>query len=69
MLGAGVGGLVGSQVTKCPRYAGAHHHRARHAEARRSKPTRYAAACRYEQRAYYDPYGEVVRQPIRVCGR
>jgi uncharacterized protein YcfJ len=69
LLGAGVGGLVGNQVTKCPRYSHRAYYRARSTPRRSYDRVRYAEACRYEQRPYYDPYGQVVYQPMRVCGR
>jgi hypothetical protein len=65
LLGAAAGGLVGNQVTKCPRYAPPPPRTSRSYDR-----VRYdAPACRTEVRTYYDPYGEVVRQPTRVCGR
>jgi uncharacterized protein YcfJ len=70
LLGAAAGGVVGNQVTKCPRYSSRAHYDARSYPRTSSQRTRYAAeTCRYEQRAYYDPYGQVVYQPMRVCGR
>ena len=68
LIGAAVGGLAGNQLTKCKRrYARS----TRSASYRRSyaQPAAYARApsCRYENRAYYDPYGQLVYAPSRVC--
>jgi uncharacterized protein YcfJ len=66
LLGAAAGGLIGNQVSKCPRST----RRAPVKTSRSYERTRYAeASCRTEQRAYYDPYGQVVYKPTRVCGR
>jgi uncharacterized protein YcfJ len=75
LLGAAAGGLVGNQVTKCPRYysrsySSRSHYRSRTYPRASYERPRYAEdTCRYESRPYYDAYGEVVYQPMRVCGR
>lgn len=67
LLGAAAGGLVGNQITKC----GPTHRRAYHSTRtyqRASYEPRYAApTCTYQTRSYYDPYGQLVHQPTRVC--
>jgi len=67
LIGGAAGGLVGNQVSKCKRYSSRSYSRTR--SYQRAAYDRPAAtpACRYESRAYYDPYGEVVYQPTRVC--
>ncbi|MCR5876502.1 glycine zipper 2TM domain-containing protein [Phenylobacterium sp. J426] len=68
LIGAAVGGLAGNQLTKCkrasgPRYAADRPYRqAAYASARPRAPT-----CRYESRAYYDHYGQLVQAPAQVC--
>lgn len=68
LLGAAAGGFAGNQLTKCRRAAP----RA-YAPTRTYQRASYARpsprpACRYESRAYYDPYGQLVYAPARVCG-
>ena len=69
LIGAAAGGLVGNQVSKCNRRSG----RADVAPRRSYQRAAYAPgyrqpACRYETRVYYDPYGQPVYAPTRVCG-
>jgi predicted lipid-binding transport protein (Tim44 family) len=65
LIGGAAGGLVGNQVSKCrraaPRYS------SRPTSPQRAAYAERAPTCRYENRAYYDAYGEVVYQPTRVC--
>jgi uncharacterized protein YcfJ len=75
LLGAAAGGLVGNQITKCSHrrtYSRARSYPRTHSASRAQyEPSRYAysGGCRYETRALYDPYGRLVYQPMRVCGR
>ena len=69
LLGAAAGGFVGNQVTKCRRYATrSSYSRTRYRTASYDRSAYVGPACRYESRPYYDPYGQVVYQPTRVCG-
>lgn len=67
LLGGAAGGLVGNQVSKCKRtYSSRAHTRARsYQRAAYDRPR--TPVCRYETRAYYDAYGDMVYQPTRVC--
>jgi len=66
LLGGAAGGLVGNQVSKCRRAPARSYSRTRsYQSASYSQPR--APTCRYENRAYYDAYGDVVYQPTRVC--
>jgi len=75
LLGAGVGAVVGHQVAKSGcntsrRTAYRSASRSRQAYAARTgdyRPASYTASCRYENRPYYNAYGEVVYAPARVC--
>lgn len=76
LLGAAAGGLVGNQVTKCHYSRRAHYRPRAYQRSSYERPQRasyerprHAAACRYESQPYYDPYGQVVYHPTRVCGR
>ena len=68
LIGGAAGGLVGNQVSKCNRSSSRSAAPSRSYQRASAEP-RYAAApaCRYETRAFYDAYGEVVYQPTRVC--
>ena len=68
LIGGAAGGLVGNQVSKCKRAPSrsASRARARSQQSAAYSPPR-APTCRYENRAYYDAYGDVVYQPTRVC--
>lgn len=66
LLGAGVGAVVGHQVAK----SGCNSAPRRTTSSTRSSSYRtasYAPSCRYETRAFYNQYGELVRAPQRVC--
>ena len=65
LIGGAAGGLVGNQVSKCRRSSS----RAYQRPARPAQRASYdrAPSCRTETRAFYDHYGRVVRQPVRVC--
>ena len=76
LLGAAVGGVAGNQLTRCKRSSARAY---RSASYRTQSSPRYrdsyarsasyrAPTCRYETRAFYDPYGQVVYAPQRVCG-
>lgn len=70
LIGGAAGGLVGNQVSKCKNYAPRRaYQRTRTYEQQASYARPRAAACRQENRAYYDAYGQVVYQPTRVCSR
>jgi len=68
LLGAAVGGFAGNQLTKCKRstrsYSQARSYRSASAAPASYRPR----GCRYETRAYYDQYGQLVHAPMRVCG-
>lgn len=71
LLGAAVGGFAGNQLTKCRRAAPRSYSYNSSRSYRRPAATRTsyrAPTCRYETRAYYDPYGQLVYAPARVCG-
>lgn len=69
LLGAAVGGVAGNQLTKCKRSSRAQYRTRNHQRSSYARPAyARAPACRYENRAYYDPYGQVVYAPQRVCG-
>lgn len=66
LIGGAAGGLVGNQVSKCKRSSSRTYTRTRsYRQASYERPR--APSCRYETRAFYDSYGEVVYQPTRVC--
>src|SRR5688500_7387731 len=67
LIGGAAGGVVGNQVSKCRRAPARSYSRSRssYQSAAYSQPR--APTCRYENRAYYDAYGDVVYQPTRVC--
>ena len=69
LIGGAAGGLVGNQVSKCNRSSSRTYSSRSRTYQRASAEPRYAQApaCRYETKAYYDAYGEVVYQPTRVC--
>jgi hypothetical protein len=65
LLGAGVGAVVGHQVAKsgcssAPR-------RSYKSASRSYRTASYAPACRWVERPYYNPYGELVYARQRVC--
>lgn len=70
LLGAGVGAVVGHQVAKSgcastPRRTAA---RSRsYARTGDYRAASYAPSCRWEERPYYNPYGELVYARTRVC--
>jgi uncharacterized protein YcfJ len=66
LIGGAAGGLVGNQVSKCRRAPARSYSRTRSYQSAANNQPR-APACRYENRAYYDAYGDVVYQPTRVC--
>ena len=66
LIGGAAGGLVGNQVSKCRRAPARTYSRTRSYQSAAKSPPR-APTCRYENRAYYDAYGDVVYQPTRVC--
>ena len=66
LIGGAAGGLVGNQVSKCRRAPARSYSRTRSYQSAAKSPPR-APTCRYENRAYYDAYGDVVYQPTRVC--
>jgi uncharacterized protein YcfJ len=75
LLGAAVGGFAGNQLTKCKRssrayYAPARSYRSASYDRPRYRQTSYyrQPSCRYETRIFYDPYGQPVQAPMRVCG-
>lgn len=75
LIGAAVGGFAGNQLTKCRRAAPRTYSSARSYRRAAATPASYRArdsyrapSCRYETRAYYDPYGQLVHAPMRVCG-
>jgi uncharacterized protein YcfJ len=77
LLGAGVGAVVGNQMArvKCDRgarasYRNRNYQRSSYARGSRDRVgyDSRAGACRYETRAFYDQYGELVHAPTRVCG-
>lgn len=65
LIGGAAGGVVGNQVSKCKRYPSRTATRARSYQG--ASYAQRAPSCRYENRAYYDAYGDVVYQPTRVC--
>lgn len=65
LIGGAAGGLVGNQVSKCKRAPARNYARTR--SAQNTSYAQRAPTCRYENRAYYDAYGDVVYQPTRVC--
>lgn len=65
LIGGAAGGVVGNQVSKCKRYPSRTTSRARTAQS--AAYVQRAPSCRYENRPYYDAYGDVVYQPTRVC--
>jgi len=68
LIGGAAGGLVGNQVSKCRRAPARGYSRTRsYQRASNDRPRDTAPVCRYETRPYYDPYGQVVYQPARVC--
>ena len=68
IAGAAIGGLAGNQLTKCKRkYARSSYRAAPTYRSSYARQASYAPACRYENRPYYDPYGQVVYAPTRVC--
>jgi outer membrane lipoprotein SlyB len=69
IAGAALGGLAGNQLTKCKRRYATRSYRAPSYRSSSYRPASYARApvCRYETRAYYDPYGQLVHAPQRVC--
>lgn len=66
LIGGAAGGLVGNQVSKCRRAPARSYSRTRSYQSAAYRAPR-APTCRYENRAYYDAYGDVVYQPTRVC--
>ncbi|ACG76888.1 putative outer membrane lipoprotein SlyB precursor [Phenylobacterium zucineum HLK1] len=68
LLGAAVGGVAGNQLTKCKRPAPRPQAASRSYRQASYAPAPRRATCRYENRAYYDQYGQVVYAPARVCG-
>ena len=71
LLGAGVGAVVGHQVAKsgcssAPRRTASRtrSHTARTGDYRAAS---YAPTCRWENRPFYNPYGELVYAQTRVC--
>jgi uncharacterized protein YcfJ len=66
LIGGAAGGLVGNQVSKCKRKPSRSYARTRSYQ-RAAYDAPRAPSCRYETRAYYDAYGDVVYQPTRVC--
>jgi uncharacterized protein YcfJ len=70
IAGAALGGLAGNQLSKCKRrYARSYRAPAPRYRSSYARPVSYARApsCRYENRAYYDQYGQLVYAPARVC--
>jgi uncharacterized protein YcfJ len=80
LLGAGVGAVVGNQVAgrncyerraSTRTYRSARSYREPAYAARRSsssyRPVSYAQACRWENRPYYNQWGELVYRPTQVC--
>lgn len=68
LLGAAAGGFAGNQLTKCRRAPARAYAPTRNYQRASYARTSYRPACRYETRAYYDPYGQLVYAPARVCG-
>ena len=69
LIGAAVGGFAGNQLTKCRRASSRSYSSARTYRRASAEPVAYRSrGCRYETRAYYDPYGQLVHAPMRVCG-
>jgi uncharacterized protein YcfJ len=69
LIGAAVGGFAGNQLTKCKRSSSRSYSSARSYRRAEATPASYRPrGCRYETRAYYDPYGQLVHAPMRVCG-
>lgn len=66
LIGGAAGGLVGNQVSKCKRTYTRSASRTRSYQSAAYDRQR-APSCRYENRPYYDSYGDVVYQPTRVC--
>lgn len=65
LLGAGLGAVVGHQVAKSgcnstPRRTTSH-------ASRSYRTAAYAPSCRYENRPYYNQYGELVYARQRIC--
>jgi hypothetical protein len=82
VIGAVTGGLLGHAVAGRGSHTegtliGADKCKSHRRAAYRAPARRAAAApayarndvCRYENRAYYDAYGQMVYAPTRVCGR
>jgi hypothetical protein len=70
LLGAGVGAVVGHQVAKsgCSSAPRRTAYRSRsYARTGDYRPASYAPACRWEERPYYNQYGELVYAQARVC--
>jgi len=67
LIGGAAGGVVGNQVSKCRRAPARSYSRTRSYSQRAAYSPPRAPTCRYENRAYYDAYGDVVYQPTRVC--
>lgn len=68
LIGGAAGGLVGNQVSKCKRAPSrSYSSRTRSYQRAGYEAPRSGPTCRYETRAFYDAYGEVVYQPTRVC--
>lgn len=66
LIGGVVGGVAGNQLTKCKNNRTYSSNRSYRAASYRAPAARQT--CRYETRGYYNPYGELVYAPVRVCG-
>ena len=68
LLGAGVGAVVGHQVAKSG-CASTPRRTATRGSARTGdyRAASYTPSCRWENRPYYNPYGELVYARTRVC--
>lgn len=68
LIGGAAGGVVGNQVSKCNRSSSrSYSSRTRSYRQASYDPAPRAPSCRYETKAFYDSYGQVVYQPTRVC--
>lgn len=68
LIGAAAGGLIGNQVSKCNNRRYTRSYAPRRAAYRQAAYAPPRQTCRYETRVYYDPYGQPVYAPQRICG-